>query len=215
MMPSQKTGIEMPTSASTVIVRSDHRPAVTAEIVPTRIPKKSQMIAAPIERENVSGHDDEDQEDNEADGDQHDAHADQPTDQECGHQCSTRTLARGSRASRRPSPKMFSERTVSTIAMPGVSVCHGAVRIRLWPSEMSVPHDGFGSWTPAPRYESAASSRMLFATISVKKTSTLDATFGRISANMIRGALAPCAIAASTNSFSRRDRICPRSGRPM
>jgi hypothetical protein len=48
---------------------------------------------------------------------------------------------------------------------------------------------------------------MLFAMINVKKTRTLDATFGRISPNMIRSGLAPCEIAASTNSFSRSDRI--------
>ena len=35
--------------------RSDHVPAVTAEITPTAIPKKSQMIPAPIASENVAG----------------------------------------------------------------------------------------------------------------------------------------------------------------
>src|ERR1051326_1859000 len=55
MIPSQNTGSETPISASTVINRSDNRPAVTAEITPTRIPKKSQMIAGPIESENVTG----------------------------------------------------------------------------------------------------------------------------------------------------------------
>ena len=55
---------------------------------------------------------------------------------------------------------------------------------------------------------------MLFATTSVKKTSAEDAMFGRISLNMIRSGPAPCAVAASTNSFSRSDRIWPRSGRP-
>ena len=38
-----------------MIPRSDHLPAVTAEITPTRTPKKSQMIAAPIASENVAG----------------------------------------------------------------------------------------------------------------------------------------------------------------
>ncbi len=51
----KNTGIEMPISASTVIRRSDRRPAVTAETTPTRIPKKSQMMAAPMQRENVAG----------------------------------------------------------------------------------------------------------------------------------------------------------------
>ena len=55
MIPSQNTGIEMPISARTVIRRSDRLPAVTAEITPTRIPKKSQMMPAPIASENVAG----------------------------------------------------------------------------------------------------------------------------------------------------------------
>ena len=54
-MPSQKTGIEMPIRASTVIKRSDSLPALTADITPTRIPKKSQMIPAPIVSEKVAG----------------------------------------------------------------------------------------------------------------------------------------------------------------
>ena len=35
--------------------RSDSLPAVTADITPTMIPKKSQMIPAPIVSENVAG----------------------------------------------------------------------------------------------------------------------------------------------------------------
>src|SRR3954462_11342542 len=77
-----------------------------------------------------------------------------------------------------------------------------------------MPHDGFGGWPPAPRNDRAASVRMLLAMISVKNTRTLDVMLGRISANMTRSGLAPCAIDDSTNSFSRRERIWPRSGRP-
>ena len=55
MIPSQNTGIEMPISARIVINRSDSRPAVTAEITPTRTPKNSQMMPAPIASENVAG----------------------------------------------------------------------------------------------------------------------------------------------------------------
>ena len=79
---------------------------------------------------------------------------------------------------------------------------------------ISVPHDAVGGCTPAPRNESAASRTMLLAMISVKKTSTELAMFGSRSVNMIRSGLAPCEIAASTNSFSRSDSTCPRSGRP-
>ncbi len=53
--PSQNTGIEIPIRARTVMTRSDHRPAFTAETTPTTIPKKSQMIPAPMQRENVAG----------------------------------------------------------------------------------------------------------------------------------------------------------------
>ena len=45
----------MPMSARTVIRRSDSLPALTADITPTRIPKKSQMMLAPIVSENVAG----------------------------------------------------------------------------------------------------------------------------------------------------------------
>ena len=55
MMPSQNTGIEMPMSASTVMTRSDSLPASIADTTPTTIPKKSQMMLAPIVSENVAG----------------------------------------------------------------------------------------------------------------------------------------------------------------
>jgi hypothetical protein len=54
--------------------------------------------------------------------------------------------------------------------------------------------------------------RMLFAMISVKNTSTDEAMFGSSSLNMTRNELAPCAVAASMNSFSRSDRICRAAG---
>ncbi len=41
--------------ARAVIIRSVARPAVIAEIVPTRMPKKSQIIPAPMQSENVAG----------------------------------------------------------------------------------------------------------------------------------------------------------------
>ena len=41
-----------------------------------------------------------------------------------------------------------------------------------------VPQDGFGGLTPAPRNESAASSRIAFATRSGKKTRIVEAMFG-------------------------------------
>ena len=47
--------------------------------------------------------------------------ADRAAYEEREHQCWIFTFARGSSASRSPSPNTFSDRTVSTIAMPGAS----------------------------------------------------------------------------------------------
>ena len=74
---------------------------------------------------------------------------------------------------------------------------------------------GSAGGTPAPRKESAASSRIALATINGKKTTIVETRLGRISENMIRSGPAPCARAASTNSFSRKASTCPRSGRAM
>jgi hypothetical protein len=49
----------------------------------------------------------------------------------------------------------------------------------------------------------------------VKKTITVEARFGITSVNMIRIGPAPCARAASTNSFSRSDSTWPRTGLAM
>ncbi len=81
------------------------------------------------------------------------------------------------------------------------------------PSLIIVPQDGFGGLTPAPRNESAASSRIAFATSSGKKTSSVEERLGAISDNMIRHEPMPCARAASTNSFSRIASTWPRIGR--
>ena len=85
----------------------------------------------------------------------------------------------------------------------------------LEPSSIIVPHEGFGSLTPAPRYERATSVRIAFATIKVNSTSTEDAMFGRSSVNMIRTGPAPWAVAASMNSRLRSASTWPRSGLPM
>ena len=96
---------------------------------------------------------------------------------------------------------------------PGTIVRCGAVESRSMPSASIVPQDGAGGCTPAPRNDSAASLRIAAATSSGKKTRIVEATFGSSSENMIRSGPAPWARAASTNSFSRRDRTWPRIGR--
>src|SRR2546429_98812 len=47
-MPREKTGIETPINAKTVISPSESPPALTAEITPTLNPKKSPMMPATI-----------------------------------------------------------------------------------------------------------------------------------------------------------------------
>jgi hypothetical protein len=50
--------------------------------------------------------------------------------------------------------------------------------------------------------------------VSVALTMIVPRAFGRMCRKMIRLLLAPIARAASTNSFSRRDRNSPRTSRP-
>ena len=78
---------------------------------------------------------------------------------------------------------------------------------------MTVPQLAFGGWTPIDRYESADSVRIVVAIIKGSSTTTVEATFGRISLKISRAFEAPWAIAASTNSRSRSDNTWPRIGR--
>ena len=95
---------------------------------------------------------------------------------------------------------------------PGASVRWIAAGISRTPSEIIVPHEAFGACTPAPRYDSAASSRIAFARISGTNTMIVEDRFGRISVNMIRAGRRPCWRAASTNSRSRNVSTCARIG---
>src|SRR5262249_25609782 len=116
----------------------------------------------------------EDQERQDRDRDQNRDDRDEPLDDEAQHQCSMRTFARGSRASRTPSPKTLMPSTQATSIRPGTIVRWMALGIRRMPSEIIVPHDGFGSCTPAPRYDRPASVRIAFATISGMKTINVE-----------------------------------------
>src|SRR5262249_7269744 len=90
-----------------------------------------QRVLAGHPRGRIAARDlDEDEEDEEADDEEHRNHSEQPANDEGAHQCcSIRTFEPGSRASGSESPKMLSDRTVSTIASPGIKVSHGAVWI--------------------------------------------------------------------------------------
>ena len=70
---------------------------------------------------------------------------------------------------------------------------------------MMVPQLAPGGCTPTPRNESAASVRIVVAIMSGMSTMTTVMTFGRISEKISRRLDAPCAMAASTNSFSATD----------
>src|SRR5207249_1725698 len=68
--------------------------------------------------------------------------------------------SRGSRISRRPSPKRLKPSTASVMAPPGASASHGSSSMKLRASLSMLPHDGAGGWTPSPRNDRAASIMM-------------------------------------------------------
>src|SRR5206468_11473138 len=111
----------------------------------------------------------------EADGDQDDDHPEHSPDKERHHlgprppQRSILTFARGSSASRNPSPKTLSEMTVMVIMMPGSRESQGSLESTFWPSAIIVPQAGFGGCTRAPRDERANSVRLAFATTRVNR----------------------------------------------
>src|ERR671926_380647 len=75
----------------------------------------------------------------------------------CYNQCRWR----GSRMSRRASPRRFVPNTTRLIARPGKITSQGAVRTySAADSESMRPHEGCGSGMPRPRKESAASTRI-------------------------------------------------------
>src|SRR6185312_4231328 len=165
--------------------------------------------AGEAQRRVAVGHRLEDQERDDRDRDQHEEDGEQAPGDEPGHQCSMRTFARGSRASRTPSPKTLMPRTASTSISPGTSVRWIALGISRMPSLIIVPHEGFGSCTPAPRYDRPASSRIALAMMSGMKTMIVVRRLGRSSPNMIRTCPSPWVRAASMNSRRRRPSTWP------
>src|SRR5579859_7500449 len=93
----------------------------------------------------------EDQEGEERDRDQHADHGERPAEDESAHQCSMRILARGSRASRTPSPNTLMPSTQSVSMIPGTNIVWTAAGSSRIPSPIMLPQDGFGGRTPAPR----------------------------------------------------------------
>src|SRR6476469_4177625 len=186
-----------------------------------------RVLAGHAHRRVGAGHDVEDQEGEDGDREEDGDHPAQAPDHEASHQtavplgsampvwASSRSFERGSSASRRPSPKTLTESTVSRTITPGMTLSWGALEIRSKPLPTIVPQEVAGGCTPTPRKESVDSSSMLLAMPRVKKMMIVEARLGSSSLNITRIAPAPCASAASTNSFSRRERTSPRRGRAM
>src|SRR5690606_13296713 len=86
--------------------------------------------------------------------------------------------ARGSRASRSPSPTRLKASTVITIARPGkVATLQAPIRLAR-PTETMYPQEGEGGWTPSPRKERPASSTIVLPIPRVAATITGASTFG-------------------------------------
>src|SRR5829696_8410362 len=107
-----------------------------------------------------------------------------------GHQAG---LARGSNRSRRPSPRKLIEMMTRKIIEPGGNQSHGidSSAESDWASESMLPQDGVGGWTPMPRNDSDASTRIAFATPNVAATRTTPAVFGSRWRNIRRASEAP------------------------
>ena len=110
-----------------ISVLDRHRP-VEPEVL-AHLPQRLLVgVAAGDPRGRVdAGRGEEDQEHEHADREQDEHHRDEPAEDEAQHQAPIRSFARGSSASRTPSPSTFSASTVSAIAIPGASATAGRV----------------------------------------------------------------------------------------
>src|SRR5215467_13080057 len=113
----------------------------------------------------------------------------------------------GSSASLIPSPSRLKAKVVISSAADGKIRNHHEVVYHVRESEIMLPQLGVGGTTPTPRNDRVASNTIALGTSRVAITMTGAMTLGRISMNMIRSGLDPVARAASTYSFSLRDRV--------
>src|SRR5262245_37431657 len=77
------------------------------------------------------------------------------------------TRNRGSRTSRRPSPRRFRARPESVSARPGKRLTQNASRMTFLPLAMTLPHDGTYGGTPTPRKPRIASASTAYAKMNV------------------------------------------------
>jgi hypothetical protein len=116
-------------------------------------------------------------------------------------------------ASRNPSPSRLNASTVSAIATPGYTTCHGWTKIFSNPSLIMMPQLDFGGWIPMPRKLSVASASRTEPRASDAATITGDATFGSTRATRSHHGLDPIDCEASMKVSSRTARVCARISR--
>src|SRR6185295_19600021 len=97
---------------------------------------------------------------------------------------------------------------------PGKTTSQGAVRTYSAAADDSMrPQDGWGSGTPNPRNDSAASINITKPTWAVAITIRGASVFGSTWLIAMRVSLMPMALAASTKGCSRNDRVLARTTR--
>jgi len=107
---------------------------------------------------------------------------------------------------------MLKLNTVSTMATPGKTASHHLLATNVSRLSASMlPQVGTEGGTPRPRKESAASERITLATLNEAMTVRGARMLGRIVRKIMDAVLSPRARAASTNSFSRRERVSART----
>src|SRR4051794_13373523 len=137
----------------------------------------------------------------------------QPLNRERAH-CvsSTRRAVRGSKASRRLSPRKLNASTTVKIASPGNVPIHHHWKYCV-PSATIDPHSAFGGCAPSPRNDRPESRRIAVARSSVARTKIGPATFGSTSRNRVFRLVAPRSRAACTYSESPTLMTRPRETR--
>ena len=106
----------------------------------------------------------------------------------------------GSSASRNASPRLLNASTDSRTIAPGNRARSGRFQMKFCAPLSMLPQVGVGGWIPSPRYDSADSVRIAFATPSDAETMIAGIAWGRTWRRMIRSSRAPSVRAAVTNS---------------
>src|SRR4029453_9477697 len=105
---------------------------------------------------------------------------------------------RGSRVSRRPSPRRFRLSPATVKVMPGKRLTQNASRMTFFPLAMTLPHEGTYGGTPTPRKPKMAPARPGHPKMNVPWTRRGARQFGRICRNATEKSGRPSARAAAT-----------------